>query len=228
MSDRLRLRYSKTGKAKYISHLDLMAIMRRALARAGVGLKYSEGFNPHPYMSVALPLSVGHESVCELMDFKTARGLLPESLPGMLADRLPEGLEILEAYVPERKFDEIAWVKICGLLHYDAGVKPGTAEKLAERFAEGSIVIQKKTKRGVSDIDIAPFIRDVVLYGNESDAASKRTAAIRISAVLSAQNPTINPDNLISALEGEYESIKPDFTSFVRKSIFDKNHSLFR
>jgi len=228
VSDRLRLLYSKTGKAKYISHLDLMAVMRRALTRAGISLKYSEGFNPHPYMSVALPLSVGYESVCELMDFKTSQEALPENLPGMLSDKLPEGLKILEAYAPERKFDEIAWVKVSGLMYYDTGAAPGTAELLVERFAEGSIVIQKKTKRGISDIDIAPFIRDAVFISNEPDPCDRRSADVCISAELSAQDPTINPDNLISALEGEYISLKPDFTSFARQSMFDKNHSLFR
>jgi uncharacterized protein (DUF2344 family) len=179
-------------------------------------------------MSVAMPLSVGYESVCELMDFKIARETLPEGLPGMLGDKLPEGLAVFEAYAPERKFDEIAWVKYCGLLYYDAGVPPETAEKLTARFAEESIVVQKKTKRGISDIDIAPYIRDVVLYSNEPDTNVTKSGAIGISAVLSAQAPTINPDNLISALEGEHRSLRPDFASFVRKSMFDMNHSIFR
>ena len=71
---KIRLLYSKTGKAKYISHLDLMATMRRALLRAGIELKYSEGFNPHPYMSVALPLPVGCSSICELIDIGITLG----------------------------------------------------------------------------------------------------------------------------------------------------------
>ena len=65
--DKLRLRFEKTGRAIYISHLDLMATMQRAFSRAGLELKYSEGFNPHPLISVLLPLSVGTASVCELM-----------------------------------------------------------------------------------------------------------------------------------------------------------------
>ena len=68
--DKLRLRFKKTGRAVYISHLDLMQTMQRAFSRAGYELKYSEGFNPHPQISIALPLSVGTASLCELMDFK--------------------------------------------------------------------------------------------------------------------------------------------------------------
>ena len=70
MSDKLRLRFEKTGRAVYISHLDLMHTMQRAFNRAGYRLKYSEGFNPHPQIAIALPLSVGMASLCEIMDFK--------------------------------------------------------------------------------------------------------------------------------------------------------------
>ena len=65
-----RLLFEKTGDAVYISHLDLMRTMTRAFLRAGCRLKYSEGFNPHPNISIALPLSVGCEILCELMDFR--------------------------------------------------------------------------------------------------------------------------------------------------------------
>ena len=68
--DKLRLRFKKTGRAVYISHLDLMHTMQRAFSRAGYELRYSEGFNPHPQISIALPLSVGAGSVCEIMDFR--------------------------------------------------------------------------------------------------------------------------------------------------------------
>ena len=68
--NKLRMRFSKTGRAIYISHLDLMATMQRAFSRAGSRLQYSEGFNPRPQISIALPLSVGTASLCELMDFR--------------------------------------------------------------------------------------------------------------------------------------------------------------
>ena len=67
---KLRLRFAKQGRAVYISHLDLMHTMQRAFSRAGYELKYSEGFNPHPQISIALPLSVGASSLCEILDFK--------------------------------------------------------------------------------------------------------------------------------------------------------------
>ena len=57
MSDKLRLRFRKTGRAVYISHLDLMVTMQRAFSRAGCALKYSEGYNPHPLISIALMIA---------------------------------------------------------------------------------------------------------------------------------------------------------------------------
>ena len=66
----VRLRFSKTGQAKYISHLDVNRVFSRALSRARINLWYTEGFNPHPYMSFSLPLSLGVESLCENVDIR--------------------------------------------------------------------------------------------------------------------------------------------------------------
>ena len=221
MGDKLRLRFSKTGKAKYISHLDLMATMRRALLRAGIRLSYSEGFNPHPYISFALPLSVGCGSVCELADFGTADRLLPDGLPDIITAAIPDGLEVFKVYEPERRFNEIKWIEINGVLYYDKGKPCDAPGSLAERFKSDSIIVAKKTKRGVSDIDIAPHIRDLEFFKDE------KNADLIIKAKLSAQNPTINPENLISALSGEYIALTPDFALFTRMEVFDKEMNVF-
>ncbi len=64
-----RLLFSKTGRAKYISHLDLMRTFQRAFFRSGIQIRHTEGFNPHPFVSIALPLSVGYSSQCEILEF---------------------------------------------------------------------------------------------------------------------------------------------------------------
>ena len=219
MGDKLRLRFSKTGKAKYISHLDLMTTMRRALLRSGVELSYSGGFNPHPYMSAALPLPVGCGSVCELMDVGTVGDYATDMLPEIITAALPEGLQILEAYAPERKFAGIKWLELNGRLFYDSSTQLGASNRLTERFRADSIVIQKKTKRGVADIDIVPFIRDPVF--SESDGMT-------FTVLVSAQNPTISPENLIGALDDADIALKPDFAMFTRIEIFDEEMNVFR
>ena len=90
--DKLRLRFSKTGRAVYISHLDLMRTMTRAFLRAECRLKYSEGFNPHPNISIALPLSVGCESLCEIMDFRLIEEKELDDILKSLSVELPEGI----------------------------------------------------------------------------------------------------------------------------------------
>ena len=219
MGERIRLRFSKTGKAKYISHLDLMSVMRRALMRAGIDLKYSEGYNPHPYMSAALPLPVGCGSICELLDFEAASALVPGSLPEIINAKMPEGIRVLDAYTSVRKFSGIAWLDIEGAMYYDNGIPQDAAKRLTGRFMAESIVISKKTKSGVSDIDIAPLVRDAVVTGGGD---------VTFRAKVSAQNPTITPDNLMSALDGVYSALKPDFALFTRIETYDANMDIFR
>lgn len=234
MSSRIRLRFSKTGKAKFISHLDLVSTMRRALLRAGIRLDYSEGFNPHPYLSVALPLQVGCGSVCELMDFGslediTDDGARPEGCEVCHAGKwvsyaerinaaLPEGLTVQEVYAPERKFKEIVWLEVNGELHYRAAPRD-IAGKVTCTLSSKSIIIPKRTKRGLSDMDIAPQIRSVEVVSGDS---------INLIARISAQNPTITPGDLIAALTAVNRDISPDFAVFNRVQVFDRDMSVFR
>jgi len=196
-----------------------MATMRRTLLRAGIGLKYSEGFNPHPYLSVALPLPVGCGSYCERMDVGLLEEMPLEGIPGMLSAAAPPGLEVAEAYMPTRKFSEIAWIGLEGLLHYDSGAPEGAVERLMSRYGEEKIVISKKTKRGVSDIDIAPHIREVSFEGDD---------AVTMAAKVSAVDPALSPENVMSALDGAYKEIAPDFALFARTEVYDRDMNVFR
>jgi len=209
---KIRLKYAKTGKAMYISHLDLMAVMQRALIRAGIELKYSEGFNPHPYMSVALPLSVGNESTCELIDV----AVMDDELPDIKSIKLPEGIEVLDAYKPVRKFNEISWVEIIGSMHYGAQINAALTDELKKCYSKQNIVVSKRTKRGSKDLDLAPFIKDICI--NIDDI-------ITLNAKISAQNPTINADDLLNALD---DGSKPEYMIIKRIDIYDTNMIIFR
>jgi len=93
---RLRLRFSRGDEVKYISHLDLMRLWSRALRRAGIRLAYSEGFSPHPKMSLAAPLPTGVTSEAELMDISLQKMVSPHFLIRTVAQQLPKGMDILE------------------------------------------------------------------------------------------------------------------------------------
>lgn len=218
--DKLRLRFSKTGRAIYISHLDLMHTMQRGFSRAGYALKYSEGFNPHPQISIALPLSVGAASVCEIMDFKLKEDPDLAELPAKLTAVLPEGIEVLEAYEPERKVALLKWLAVEGVFEYDERDVAEMAEALRDFYAQDAIVITKKTKRGMGETDIRPGIREIGFEASEK--------AVLVKAVLSAQEPTINPELLAEALRQRKPGIAPDFAKFTRVKTFDADMRVYR
>ena len=220
MSEKLRLRFEKTGRAVYISHLDLMHTMQRAFNRAGYRLKYSEGFNPHPQIAIALPLSVGAASRCEIMDFKLLEDPDLAELPARLTAAMPEGVRVLEAYEPSRKVAELKWLRVEGQFEYDERDAGEMAAALADFFRQEQIVITKKTKRGMGETDICPGIREIRFTPGEKK--------VDITAVLSAQEPTINPELLAEALRQLSPELAPDFAKFTRIETYDVGMQVYR
>jgi radical SAM-linked protein len=216
--DKLRLRFEKTGRAVYISHLDLMAVMQRAFARADLPLKFSEGFNPHPQISILLPLSVGTASICELMDFRLLEERDLKTLPDRLTAVLPDGIRALEAYESVRKSAQLKWLDIEGMLEYDT-VKP-MADKLDAFFSRPELTIEKKTKRGSGQADIRPAI-DKIGFSDTGEG-------LKLRARISAQEPTLNPDHLINALRQLCPELAPDFARFTRLETYDADGNVYR
>jgi len=197
-----------------------MRTITRAFLRAECRLKYSEGFNPHPNISIALPLSVGCESVCEIMDFKMLEDMPCGEIKSRLSTQMPEGIEVLEVYEPERKVKEIKWLCVSGIFEYDDRDAAAMAERLNEFYSADSIVITKKTKRGVGESNIRPAIKEISFEQLDSD--------VRMQAVISAQEPTLNPELITDALRQLTPDIAPDFAKFKRLEIFDENMEPFR
>ena len=218
--DNLRLKFSKTGRAVYISHLDLMRTMQRAFLRADMPLKYSEGYNPHAQLTFALPLSVGTASICDLMDF-TLNGYMAHSeIPYRLNKALPEGISVLEVYESENKFKNIKWLDVEGIFEYDTRSNQDMISALMDFYAQDSIKIQKRTKSGVAESDIAESIRSITF--------EEASAGVMIRAIISAQEPTLNPDLLVSALEQLAPDLKPDFAYFTRRQVYDSDMNVFK
>ena len=217
---KLRLRFAKEGRAVYISHLDLMRTMQRSFLRAGYPLKYSEGFNPHPVISILLPLGVGVSSQCELMDFSLTEPLDETALPERLTRAMPEGVRALEVYAGGRKVKELKWLRIEGVFEYDGRDPAKMCEGLSDFFARKQIVITRKTKRGEGESDIAPAIRSVAFSAGE-----KR---VTLEAVISAQDPTLNPEHLANALRQLAPDLAPDFAEFRRIEVCDAEMKTFR
>ena len=95
---RLRIRFGRGEPIKFISHLDIMRLWERAFHRARIALAYSEGFSPHPRLSLAAPLPVGVTSEAELMDTFIARLVSPHWFTTVVSQQLPPGIEMLGVY----------------------------------------------------------------------------------------------------------------------------------
>jgi len=176
-----RLRFAKLGRAAYLSHLDVLRTFQRAFVRAGASVRHSEGFNPHPKMSIAAPLQLGCESVCEILDVSLLSG--PEDLPAALNPVLPEGLRVLSAAAPVLGVGKIAWSE------WDLCFDAGAEEAEALLGAGKPLPVEKKTKRGVGELDLAPH---VTVLGREGQTLRLR---------LRAAEPTVNTGDVCRALE---------------------------
>ena len=95
---KLRLLFTKEAQASYISHLDTMRTFQRVFPRAELHLKHSNGFHPHPIISIVLPLPVGQSSDCELLDFETVEETDGAGIAEKLNTGLPAGLRVRECY----------------------------------------------------------------------------------------------------------------------------------
>lgn len=156
----IRLRFSKENRLKYISHLDINRAMGRAFKRAGIPLWYTEGFNPHPYMSFSLPLSLGVESLCESVDIRLTEDMSNEEIKSRMNSVLPPDLRIIDVYDDFRDCGEIAYSDYVFKLQFEDN--QSACEKIKSVLDAHEIIALKKGKQGrrrvMKETDIKPFI----------------------------------------------------------------------
>lgn len=218
-----RLLFEKTGNAVWISHLDLMRLFQRAFRRADLPLVHSRGFNPRPSVSIALPLSVGVESKCELLDFELDGCEVSwEEIRDRLNRTLVSGVRVLDVYEDGRKIKHLALLDCVVTLEYDAGVPAGGREVLDGVFHSQSLPVEKRSKNGnVQDQDLIPMIRrmDVVQTDNN---------IIELRGLVCCQNPTLNPMQLVAAIQRHCPEMKPSFAKCRRVEVYDTEEKTFR
>lgn len=204
----IRVFYKKRGRIKYISHLDMNRCMQRALVRTGLPCWHTEGFNPHLYLTFALPLSLGYESDCEIMDFRLTEEIDLGEVQNRLNAVLPEGLEVYRVALKGEKFDKIVSADYTVELY-------GDVEQLERRFSdflsEPWIEVEKKTKKGTKTIDLKPEIL--------SCQTERGEGCLRLKLRLPAGKKTINP----GLLTDEFERVNPGIVSrvsFLRTAVW--------
>jgi radical SAM-linked protein len=218
-----RILFEKKGNAVWISHLDLMRLFQRAFKRAGLQLTHTQGFNPRPSVSIALPLSVGVESSCELLDFDLDGDKVANRIVrGKLNDYLVPGIRVIKVYDNMQKIKHLAFLDTVVTMEYDAGVPADAVEAIRELFGREEVLVEKKTKAGdIVDQNIIPMIKDL-----EVIPADDHT--IELKARVCCQNPTLNPMQLHAAVVRHLPDCAPDFVKSQRLEIYDAEGNIFR
>lgn len=217
-----RLLFQKVGDGVFLSHLDLIRVFQRAFKRGGVMLKHSQGFAPKPYVAVALALSVGMHSVCEIMDFELENDIpVPADLAERLNATLPAGIRVLEVYDSERKTKELTHLKAILTLEYDNGIPAGAEDAIRELLSREEVIVKKFSKKGETETNIAPLICEFSIH-----RASEQE--LQLHATVCAQNPTLNPMLIATAIENYLPEYRPDFAFCLRKEVLDSTGKTFR
>ena len=214
---RVRAVFEKCGRAKYISHLDLNRCMLRIFRRSGLPIWYTEGFNPHPYYSFALALSLGFESSCEILDFNLVEDISYDEIRDKLNAVMPEGMRIISVAEQKQKITAITEAE------YSFSLVTEDVEKLyadiQSLLAQPEILIEKKTKKGMKTVDIKPSIK--VMSCEKSN--SSIDMAIRLPAGTQTNfNPTLFIESLKSTGTVPFEPEK-----IRRIGIFCENNEIF-
>ena len=218
-----RLLFEKTGNAIWISHLDLMRVFQRAFKRAGLPLTHTKGFNPRPSVSIALPLSLGIESRCELLDFDLEGDPVPmEEIKEKLNAALISGVRVLNVYEDGRKIRHLALLDCVLTLEYDQGVPAEAPEAIRELLGREEVCVEKKSKsKGLIQQNIIPMIRSFrVEQSGEGE--------LQIHARICCQEPALNPMQIPAAIEKYLPELKPDFVRCGRVEIYDGEETIFR
>jgi len=163
---RLRIKFSRGEEIKFISHLDIMRLWQRAFNRAGVPLAYSEGFNPHPRLSLAAPLALGVTSEAELMDVFLTRWFSPQAFMTAMKHQMPRGVTILQALpvglnLPSLQ-SQVRFAEYQVTIQTDLPADEITA-RLDALLDKESIPWTHRRDTGLRSYDLRPLIEDIWL-----------------------------------------------------------------
>ena len=200
----VRLRFSKTGQAKYISHLDTNRVFSRALARAKINLWFTQGFNPRPYMSFSLPLSLGVESYCENVDLRILDDLTDEEIKERMNKALPLGIRIVDVYEDFMDCHDIVYSDY--VYKFEFKDNETALEKIIAVLESNEILAQKKAKQGKRRILKETDIKQFIVKYNASIRNNNIVLNIRLLAGPDKNlNPTLLFDTIIRLIDMDYE-----------------------
>lgn len=207
----VRLFYSKTGRAKYISHLDVMRAFQRAFKRSKIDFWFTEGFHPHLYLTFALPLSLGYESLAESVDFRVlSKDITYQEICEKINAQLPEGFEAYKASKPQMQPKDIKYAEYQVIFKCE---ETGVIEKWNDCFSRDEVIVSKKTKSGVKEFNIK---EGMILSGLLNNGFFYSFTA----KLPSGSETNINPDLLFAAFE-EYSNFELSYKCVLRTAVYN-------
>lgn len=214
----VRIWFEKKGTARFISHLDLNRCFSRALHKSKIPLWYTQGFNPHAFLTFALPLSLGITGVCESMDIKLEEELPDEELILRLNSALPEDIRVYKVTEPVMKPGKINFASFEILIEPENSSVDELEQGIRELFALPELIVAKRFKTGMRDIDLKPALSRIKIT-QEGDK-------VRLSAILPAgSNENINPNLILSTIENRLGCRL--YTDITRTNLFDASMQVF-
>lgn len=223
----LRVKFTKKGYLKYTSHLDLMRLFQRAFRRGNIPIKYSEGYNPQPKMSIASPLALGIESEEEFMDIELSNKFPEKEFIKIMNNELPEGIKILDVkYVDEKK----SLPSIVGWSYYEISVKTKNMidrnvieAKINKWLSEREIIFERiKFKKGkeIKEVkNIRPLMGNISLVKDDKNI-SDDTIVFRC-LLKSGDSGNLKPTDFLIAIEDYLNlNIEIEMADIKRLNIF--------
>ncbi|MCD7873236.1 MAG: TIGR03936 family radical SAM-associated protein [Clostridiales bacterium] len=218
----VRLIFSKTGRCKYISHLDINRCMSRAISRAEIPIWYTEGYNPRPYMSFSLPLSLGVESLCESVDIRLVKDISNDEIKSRMNQMLPPDIRIIDVLNNFRDCREIAFSDYVFKFEFKDNIS--AFNKIKEVLNNDNITVIKKAKKGKKriekEVNIKPLIDKYDISLNENEIVM----SIRLCAGTEKNlNPTLLFDEIIKLINMDFE-----WKSITRMALLDAEYNIFK
>ena len=216
----VRVWFNKTGPIRYISHLDLMRTMTRAIRRSGIPLWYTEGFNPHPYMTFALPLSLGMQSLCESMDIRIEGEITDDELFEALRGAMPEGIEITAVKEPKLDPKYIAFAQF-DVAFIDVPDAAALRTMVEDLLSGEHLIVQKLGKKGhkkvFKEVDLLEFLQS---YQVEPVDGTLHLRLVLPAGSTTNVNPSLLCDEIMKRSDGGYYVI-------TRQSLLTKDMTPF-
>ncbi len=207
------LKYTRDERVKYISHLDFIRMFHRTVRRSGVNFLFSEGFNPHPVMTVAMPLSVGVTSGGEYMKVGFADDFSPEEIKEKINNSFPPGFQITEIHKLVGKEIDLTKIRFADYT-VSAELQEGGVVCNPETVLEQkSLVVMKKTKSGEKPSDIRPHIHSLSFVSFEKNVA---TYKMRLSC---SNDYNLKPETVIDAMRSLCDEFRHTFLCIHRDGL---------